>query len=393
MNSRKIAIEVGVLVLVSIVIALLGAAFLFSLDWVLKTRKSFPVILYFLPIAGFLISYAYFRWGKTVEGGNNQIINEINSPNTKINWLMTPFIFVSTVLSHLFGASVGREGTAVQIGASVADQFSKFYDDRATLLRCGVAAGFASVFGTPLAGLIFAFEFNKKLKFSFQSSIYVAICAFLSDFVTRLLGAPHSHYLVKIFPEINLVNILYSIVCGAIFGLCAMAFCVLSQSVSKLSQKIKFPPLRSLIGGTIFLMIILFLGIENAEKYLGLGIDYIQFSFTKTVEYQDFALKLLLTALLIGTGYKGGEVTPLFFVGATLGNLLSLFVPMDVSFMAAMGFVAVFAGAAKVPLACAAMALKLFGYQGIVLIFVACITAYFCSGKRFTIYKSQLEEK
>ncbi|WP_421942226.1 voltage-gated chloride channel family protein [Pedobacter sp.] len=380
------------LLLASLLGSLIGSAsafFLESLNWVTQWRESHLWIIYFLPIAGLLIGLTYYYYGKDVVKGNNLLIEELQRPKQVIPLVMAPLIYVATVVTHLFGGSAGREGTAVQIGGALADQFTKLFKfkprDRKIILICGISAGFASVFGTPLAGAVFGLEVFVVGSLVYSAILPAFITAVMAHYVCLAWGVGHTHYSIGTVPALNTLNILFALAGGIVFGWVARSFSALNHSLSNLFSKIKYPPFRPLIGGIILVAIICLMG---TTKYIGLGIPTISASFTERQAYYVFAIKLMLTALTLSAGFKGGEVTPLFFIGASLGSFLSLFIPLPLGLLAGMGFVAVFAGAANTPLACILMGIELFGAESGIYIALACVTAYLFSGHT-GIYSAQ----
>lgn len=398
MNSyQQIALEIlkwlGISALIAVFVGVFGAIFLYGLEWAYTTRNAYRWILWLLPVGGFLVGYLYHRWGKEVEGGNNLIIEELNTPTKPIRFLMAPLVLIGTLVTHLFGGSAGREGTAVQIGASLADQCTRLFKlgklDRNIVIKSGVAAGFASVFGTPLAGMLFSFEVAKTGKTNYNSLIASLSAAILADQVTRFLGAPHTHYHIVSEVEMSIVNFGWAIIAGIVFGVGGLLFSLGTQYSGQLFKTIHYAPLRPAVGGLVFVLIVFSIGYEHTERFHGLGIPHLVLSFEELVPSYDFLAKITLTSLILGAGFKGGEVTPLFFTGATLGNALSRIIPLPLDLLAGMGFVAVFAAAANTPLCTIVMGIELFGSTSMYFIATACVVAYLVSGKT-GIYKSQL---
>lgn len=370
-----------------------SAFFLIFLDWVTEWRENHLWIIAFLPLAGLIIGLAYHYWGKEVVNGNNVLLEEFHSPKKIIPFIMAPLVLFGTLITHLFGGSAGREGTAVQMGAALSDQFSKLFrlneNDRKILIIIGISAGFAAVFGTPLAGAVFALEVMFFGKIKSEALLPSLITAFIADFSCTAWNVSHTQYSILTVPDIGIINLLWAALTGIIFGLSSWLFSKSLHFWIKLFKSIiKYAPFRPLIGG-IFLAIAIYL--MGTTKYIGLGIPVIISAFSEDLNSYDFLLKILFTTFTIGAGFKGGEVTPLFFIGATLGNALVWFVPLPVALLAGMGFAAVFSGASNTPIACTLMGIELFGIESAIFIGLACLISYFFSGHT-GIYTSQIQQ-
>ena len=368
-----------------------SAFFLVALEWVTQFREHNNWIIWLLPIGGLYIGWLYHQYGKTVVKGNNLLLEEYENPQKTIPFKMAPMVLLSTLFTHLFGGSAGREGTAVQMGGAIADQFTRILklddSDRKTLIILGISAGFASVFGTPLAGAIFALEILYFSKISLKSSILSFLVAYAAYFTVEFWQVEHTHYQIPEIPEMSLHLIPWIIVASIAFGLAAMLFSRTTHFWAKLFAKtIEYPPLRPFVGGLVLVIAIYLMG---TTQYIGLGIPSIVDSFSNASQSHDFLLKILFTGFTLGAGFKGGEVTPLFFVGATLGSALSLVIPLPIALLAGMGFVAVFSGATHTPIACTVMGMELFGLESGLFIGIACLVAYFSSGS-IGIYHSQI---
>lgn len=384
---------------VALTVGSLVALFLWMLDKAMSFRFANPWLLFFLPFAGILIYAVYKYIGKNSEGGNNLIMDEIHEPGGGIPFRMAPLVLLTTVITHLFGGSAGREGTAVQIGGSLAQFFAKRLklspEDVKTLLMTGIAAGFGAVFGTPITGAIFALEVLALGRIKHDALMPCFIASVLADIVCSAWGIHHTHYHIG-FTEKDVVYLRYfhfnfallakAIIAGVAFGLAGYMFAELSHTIKNYCNRwIKIKWLIPVAGGVAIIALTYLLGTQD---YLSLGVSNpdpkavsILTCFNEGgATYYSWLWKLLFTAITLGTGFKGGEVTPLFFIGAALGNTIGTLTGAPVDLMAGLGFVAVFAGATNTPIACTIMGVELFGADNVLYYAVACFTAYYFSG-------------
>jgi H+/Cl- antiporter ClcA len=364
-------------------------------------------LIFLLPLAGIFISWLYQFAGKNTDAGSNLIMNEIHQPGGGVPARLTPLILFTTVITHLFGGSAGREGTAVQMGGSIAALFSRWYklhhERKRILLMCGMAAGFSAVFGTPVAGAIFALEVLTIGRIKYDALIPCLFASIIANITCTSCGIHHTAYHIaytdngaRLFPHIafDLLLLIKVAIAGLVFGLISFCFAQLSKIIKTAS--IQFIPKKWLIPVVGAVLIVGISYLIGSFDYLGLGVTNpnkngvsIVSSFTiGGAGYFSWFWKLLLTAITLGMGFKGGEVTPLFFIGATLGNILATITGAPIDLFAGLGFIAVFAGATNTPLACTLMGIELFGSENIIYYAVACFIAYYFSGHA-GIYTSQ----
>jgi H+/Cl- antiporter ClcA len=393
---------------VAVVIGSMVALFLWLLNWAIHFRFGHTWLLYLLPAAGVVIHLLYKWYGQSAERGNNLIIDEIHEPGAGVPKRMAPLILVTTVITHLFGGSAGREGTAVQIGGSLANLFGSWFRlneaDKKVVLTAGVAAGFGAVFGTPLTGAIFALEVIAIGRIQYNALLPCLIAGLVADVTVSAWGVQHTPYHIGVVNTgqqfyghnipVSFLLLTKVIVASAIFGLASWAFAGAVHLIKNFSLRwIRITWLIPVCGGIIIILLTYILG---KPDYLGLGVDA-EYPGAVTIvsAFQhggahalSWLWKLVYTTITLGTGFKGGEVTPLFYIGATLGNTLAELMNAPVSLFAALGFIAVFAGATNTPLACTLMGIELFGGEYAIFFAVACFTAYFFSGKG-GIYSAQ----
>jgi len=367
--------------LVGVLAGVASAVFLATLDWATAAFDTDGWLLYLLPVGGLAIGCAYHYLGGRSEEGNNLILGEIHDPTAWVPRRMAPMVLVGTIVTHLFGGSAGREGTAVQMGGAIAAWAARTLRLDAgrmrVLLMCGISGGFAGVFGTPLAGTVFGMEVLALGGFRYGAMLPCLAAAVAADLTVRLLGIPHTHYAVTTpVPPLGVTPVLLVAAAGIAFGLCSALFVEAVALVERVARGLAPNPVwRAALGGAAVLAITLALG---TRAYNGLSLPLLDAAFANGggVPALAFLFKLVLTAVTLGVGFKGGEVTPLFVIGATLGVALSGIIPLEPDFLAALGFTAVFAAAANTPVACVIMGAELFGggailYGGIA-VFVAC---------------------
>ena len=391
-----------IIIIISLVIGSAVALFLWLLTIAIHFRFKHTWLLYLLPMAGILIHLIYKSAGQSSEKGNNLIIDEIHQPGGGVPGRMAPIILLTTIITHLFGGSAGREGTAVQMGGSIAATFGKWFKvnaaDMRTLLIAGIAAGFGAVFGTPLTGAIFAIEVLTLGKLEYKAILPALLASLVGNWAVGAWNIQHTIYhidnLAALPVSANMILIGKVIIASAVFGLVSYVFAAGVHQIKNIFLKfIKVQWLMPVLGGLIIIGLTYILG---KPDYLSLGIDA-QYPGSVTIpsafavggaDTWSWLWKTIYTTITLSTGFKGGEVTPLFYIGVTLGNSLAVLLNSPISLFAALGFIAVFAGATNTPLACTIMGAELFGSEHLLLFAIACFTAYLFSGHK-GIYSSQ----
>lgn len=402
-HARYVARWLIVVAPVGVLVGSAVALFLWALDQVTRLRWTHPWLLWLLPLGGVAVGALYEWWGRSAEAGNDLIMDEIHEPGGGVPGRMAPLVLVGTLVTHLFGGSAGREGTAVQMGGSIASTLERLLltrlpasfqlddDDRRVLLQAGVAAGFGAVFGTPITGAVFALEVLAIGRLSYAALVPCLMAALLGDWTTAAWGVHHTPYPTLALGALGVRHLDLALLgkvalAAAAFGLVSTLFAATTHGLGRVFRRL-VPRrwLRPAAGAAVVIGLTLLLGTRD---YLGLGVASpdapgvsIRSSFQPGgAQPWSWALKLLFTAATLSSGFKGGEVTPLFFVGAALGNTLAGVLHAPVALFAALGFVSVFAGATNTPLACTIMGVELFGAEPAIYVATACFLAYLFSG-------------
>lgn len=374
-----------------LVCGLVGGAFHYALDGVTHLRQNHNWLVFLMPVAGLVIVWSYRTADMANDSGTNQIIASVRSgqrPPLRLALL----IFIGSVLTHLTGGSAGREGAALQIGGSIAATLGKWFrlSERSTniIIMCGMSGLFSALFGTPLTAAVFSMEVISIGIFHYSAFFPCLLSGLAATAVTHWMGIPPEAYPLMGAPaglewKALLLTGLLAILCA----LLSILFCVVMHKVGHLYQKL-LPNqyLRVIVGGVLVIILTL---LEGSYDYNGAGGHIIHSAVMGTVHVPwAFALKLLFTALTLGAGYRGGEIVPTFFIGATFGCAVAPLLGLHPAFAAAIGMIALFCGVVNCPLASILLSVELFGSSHILFFALACALSYLISGK-FSLYSSQ----
>lgn len=375
-------------VLVGIIDAVFGRGLLAISDF---RTGHYLYLIPFLPFAGLLITWLYHHFSETSLKGMTLVFETGQKKREDIPLLLIPLVMSGTWITHLFGGSAGREGVAVQIGAALSHALGRRFHlpkDSRIMLIAGMAAGFGGLFQTPLAAVFFSMEVIFAGKIQYEALLPALIASYISAYTSHTLGLEKFYVPLKDTLEISDAGMAVRlIVLGIIFGLTGRLFSfLLAKSKKFFGEKIKNPYFRI---GVISIPLALILFLLYNGRYSGLGTNLISAAFSGRMIYSyDWILKLLLTILTLAIGYQGGEVTPLFSIGASLGIVLGEILSISPVHCAALGYAAVFAGATNTLLAPVLIGLEVFGANDMVPFLIVCIFAYLVNGNK-SIYGAQ----
>lgn len=378
--------------MIGLIVGLSTAGFLLLLKYTINLSEHYRYYFLILPIALFLSAFLIQHLAPEAEGhGTEKVIEAIHQRAGNIPLLVVPIKLVTTIITIACGGSAGKEGPCAQIGAGLASAFARLFhfndQDKKKLVICGVSAGFAAVFGTPIAGALFGVEvlFVGALLYDILLPSFIA--GIISYQVSSLLGITYFHHPIHLFSTINEMYLLEVMGAGVFFGLCSLLFIEVLKLGHHGFKRLNIPiSLKGLFGG---LMIILFVFIFS-KQYLGLGLNTIEDCLTgHAVHWYAFILKTVITSITLGCGGSGGVVTPIFFIGATAGAAFAHLFHLNIAVFSAIGLVSVLAGTANTPIAASVMAIELFGPAIAPYAAVSCIISFLMTGHR-SVYPSQI---
>ena len=374
---------------IGFVIGLVGIAFHLALEWATEFRTAHPMLLWLLPFGGLAIVLAYRLAGQEKDRGTNFILVAVRA-NEAVTLRTAPLIFFSTVVTHLLGGSAGREGAALQLGGSIASSFGRMFQlnerEGRIMTMCGMAGAFSAIFGTPLAATIFTLEVVDVGSMQYAALLPCLVSALLGVFISGKMGLAPEAFVLQAEAAPTPDNLVRVIILGALLAALSIFFCELLHVTPKLYRKF-FPNiyLRVAAGGVLIIALTKLLGTTD---YNGAGAAVIEAAIDGEAVPYAFLLKMLFTALTLGAGFKGGEIVPIFFTGATFGCVAAPLLGLPPQLGAALGMVALFCGCTNSPLASICLAIEVFGGQCVSLFALACAVSYMLSSY-FSLYREQ----
>lgn len=377
-------------VLIGTIVGTVGTVFHIALDFVTDLRIENPWIIYLLPLAGIVIVFLYRTFGKKRSLDTNLILTSIHKQKN-IPLRMAPLIFISTLLTHLFGGSAGREGAALQLGGSIAQQtgrFLKFGDKQLNVATmCGMSACFSSLFGTPITATVFSMEVISVGNMHYSALVPCAISSITGFCITKAFGL--SNWIlptIKIPAEISAVLSLKVLLLAAGAAVVSIIFCILLRQTGRIYKKyLKNQYIRVAVGGAIIIILYTVIG---SPDYLGAGTAVIENALVGKASPFAFLLKIVFTAVTLKAGFKGGEIVPTLFIGATFGCMFANLMGLSGGFGAALGMICLFCGVTNCPLASLFLSIELFGAEGLLWYLLAVAISYMLSGY-FGLYSKQ----
>ncbi|MBR6626737.1 MAG: chloride channel protein [Lachnospiraceae bacterium] len=376
----------GIGVLVGLVCGIFGRLLIEANAFRVENRW----IVWLLPLAGLVIVFLYKFFRNTHDTGTNMVISSIHS-STDIPLKMAPLIFVSTILTHLCGGSAGREGAAIQLGGSISNAVGKVFklndNDQRIIIMSGISAGFAALFGTPMAAAIFALEVISIGIMHYSALVSCVTAAMMARFVAQRFGVEPEFFPVAEVPAMDPAVFLKIVFFAALAGGVSILFCIILHSTEHLYKKhIKNQYVRIFLSGCLILLLT---GLLGTDEYLGSGRMLIEEIFhTQKTGYFTFLIKMIFTALTLGAGYKGGEIIPSFCIGAAFGCMAATVFGLPVSLVTACGMVGLFCGVTNCPITSLLISFELFGFDGMPYYLVTVAVSYMLSGY-YGLYRAQ----
>ena len=389
-NNLKIFIKwIIIAFVVGAVGGVVGSAFHLCVDFVTEIRMHNSFLIYFLPLAGLFIAGLY-KFSKACNGVDTNCVIEAVQTDRKVPLKMTPLIFISTVITHLFGGSAGREGAALQLGGSIGYNIGKLLKltkrELHLIVMIGMSAVFTALFGTPVTAVFFSMEVINVGIIHYTALVPAFVAVITSKMIANFMGLSAVSFSFVSMPDFSLELLLRAVALAFLCSLVGILFCVVLEKTEHYAHKL-MPNIfiRGFIGGTLIVLLTIAIG---SNDYNGAGMDIIEKAMSGQAIGWAFIFKLILTAITVACGFKGGEIVPAFFIGSTFGCTVAPLLGLSPSVGAMLGFVCLFCSAVNCPVASIMLALEVFGTNGL-LIFSACVAVSYVVSGRFSLYKSQ----
>lgn len=379
----------GIAIVIGVVSGMVGALFQLSISFAAGLFSAYQWLIFLLPAAGPVIAGCYHLFRIDEETGTNLILNAIRGTE-KVPFALAPCIFIGTVLTHLCGGSAGREGAALQLGGAIGTRIGKFFHlsrkEFSPAIMCGMSGVFAALFGTPLTASFFAMEVISVGIYYHAGFIPCLTSALIAYRISVFFGLTPVAFSLPTVPALSLTSVLQVAALSALCAALSILFCFsMHKSAHFLKKIISNEYLRAFIGGLAVVLLTLLVGNRD---YNSTGMSVIIRAMNGEAFPAAFLIKILFTALTLGSGFKGGEIVPSFFVGATFGCVMGPLFGMDPGFAAAIGLISVFCGSVNCPIASIFMSYEMFGGEGLILFAGACGISYILSGY-YGLYSSQ----
>lgn len=357
-------------------------------------RKDHEYLIYFLPIAGLIITFMYLKTKRNAYSGENLLKSEVQSAAKNIPFYMTFVVFIGSLLTTFCGGSAGKEGSAVAMGGTLGDFIARKFklsdDEQRTLVICGVGSAFGVIYDVPFAGAILGMELILKGRFHYQALIPAFLTAVISNEIAIRVGSKVVEYPNLVLDDLSFVVLMKLVLLGIIFGIGGFIFNLVLDNSSKVYNMFtRNPYIKAILGGVITIILFLIVG----DNYNGLGQSFINESFKSHVSIMDSIWKIIFTAVALGSVFQGGRGNPTFFVGATLGSFVSKFINLPLTSVTALGMIGLFCSATSLPITSIAMALEYFGGEEMVAIITVMTVSYIISGFYDILTKRKLPKE
>ena len=359
-----------------------------------RYRKYHEYLIYFLPIAGVMITFMYLKTERNAYSGENLLKSEVQSAVKDIPFYMTFVVFLGSLATTFFGGSAGKEGSAVAMGGTLGDflarKFNLSNEDQRTLVLCGVGSAFGVIYDVPFAGAILGMELVLKGKFHYQALIPAFLTTVFSNEIAAAIGNTKVNYPILMLDDLSFMILIKLVLLGIIFGVGGSIFNLVLDNSSKIYGIItKNPYLKAILGGVLTIVLFWLVG----DNYNGLGQTFIRDAFDKPATLMDSVWKIIFTAIALGSVFQGGRGNPTFFVGAALGSAVAKYIGFPLESCTALGMIGVFCGATSLPITSIAMSLEYFGGDEMVAIMIVMTISYIISGFYDILTKNKLPKE